>query len=149
MCFFPKKSKFCRFWEILLFHSHSTKNLLQFDVKNFSNSKPDPSVKSVIINWRKCRTKTLPLSGWFSCHIINMKENISLPLQKNSVTGCQYFARKLPKCNFLQDFVRNLLSETSSIPDSQIFHLFHKVCLHAWMKHASFLRSLNYILLVG
>ena len=47
--------------------------------------------------------------------------------------------------NFLQDFVffgNNLLSEVS-MQDPWIFHVFQKVGMHAWLKHASFAKKVD------
>ena len=73
---FSKNPKFWTIWEILLFQSHSTANLLQFGEKEFSRSETWTNIVNAIgKNWIKKRP------FWeedFAFHILNSMAQINI-----------------------------------------------------------------------
>ena len=74
---FFKKPKFWTFWEILLFQSHSTANLLQVDEKNDIQAPEQPMLARLReLNWQISGKKNAPI--WqedFAFHIFNMVQS--------------------------------------------------------------------------
>ena len=74
--YFFNKTKFWTFWEILLFSSHSTANLLQFDEKIDLQTREQPMLAPLReLNWQTSGKKTHPFEKNFAFHIFKMAQN--------------------------------------------------------------------------